>query len=226
VVFIGDSTAQVVAEGLADVSAVEGSLDVTIATRNGCGLMTTGALLDPLSGRWEPVPTPCVEHVETVVPSVVSDRRPDVVLAMVSSWDVAERRWDDGTESDPTDPLHQQRVGDDYTRLTERILAAGAAEVIWVLQPTPDGFWAGRGDGQDDDRWQQTSRDAVIALAATEPRVDVLDLVGWMAANDLLGDVDTRPDGIHFSPEGARRVGHWMRAELLTRAPVPEQLPT
>jgi hypothetical protein len=43
--------------------------------------------------------------------------------------------------------------------------------------------------------------------------------VGWMADNDLLDDVDTRPDGIHFSPEGAREAGRWLRNELLSRAP-------
>ncbi|TVR24036.1 MAG: SGNH/GDSL hydrolase family protein [Ilumatobacter sp.] len=217
VVFIGDSTGRIVAEGLAEVAASEGSIELAIATRNGCGLMTTGDLLNPMSGQWEPVPVGCIEQIERIIPTVVAERQPDVVLAMVSSWDVSERRWADGVESAPVDPLHQERLGADYARLAERLLDTGASEVIWLLQPTPNGFWQGSGEGQDDDRWQEASRDVVRALADVDPRADVLDLVGWMGDEGLLDDVDTRPDGIHFSPDAARDVGRWIRAELLAR---------
>lgn len=221
VVFIGDSTGRVVAEGLAEVAASEGSIDLTIATRNGCGLMTTGDLLNPMSGRWEPIPAECIEQVEQVVPDVVAEQQPDVVLAMVSSWDVSQRRWSDGVESTPVDARHQERLGADYARLVERLLDVGAGEVVWLLQPTPNGFWQNVGEGQDDDRWQEASRQVVRALADTAPRTEVLDLVAWMDTNDVLDDVATRPDGIHFAPEAAVEVGHWIRHELLVRsAPV------
>ena len=119
-----------------------------------------------------------------------------------SAWsrsrDIEDRVWDDAEGPlAVTDPRFAERLIADYDAATAGFEASGVARVLWVLPPLPalPLLDAARYDAYGA---------ALAEVVARHPgRAAVVDLRGWLARQPAIPD---RPDGLHWSPDGATRL--------------------
>jgi len=218
VVVAGDSTAEATGFGLAAWAVAHPDLaQVSIDAAEGCGFLRDG---EYDAGGWTTYTSRCESWLDDDLPASIASLQPDVVMLMTSSWDVLDRRWDDGPTLTPLDPEYRDRLLFDFTAVTDRLLAAGAAHVVFVREPVPVPLWGFGGEQAQSD----PARHAVIAatmdaIAASHAgRVTVVDLATWLDTADLTDDHDARPDGVHWTPDVALRIADEFLGEQLLRA--------
>jgi peptidoglycan/LPS O-acetylase OafA/YrhL len=211
----GDSTAEATAAGLVQWASEQPALaQVSVSTEPGCGFVRGG---ERMVLEWEPVPRRCGQWLDTTLPSTVAELRPDVVMLMTTSWDVIDRRWA-GEALTPLDDEYASRLAGDFDDVSQRIVAAGAGHVVWVLEPIPNVYWWSSGQAQEDPARHAAAYAAMRAAAAADERVSVVDLPAWLDAVSLSADRDARPDGVHWSPPAAARIARDFLGEQLVRA--------
>jgi hypothetical protein len=117
------------------------------------------------------------------------------------------------------DPVFAQRIHDDFTILTQRLLDAGAAHVVWVREPIPNVFWWSSGQTQEDPARHAVLYAAMDDIAEAYPgSVTVVDLPAWLDEQQLTTDREARPDGVHWSPEASALIARDFLGEQLLRA--------
>jgi hypothetical protein len=149
----------------------------------------------------------------------VTATQPDVVMMMVTTWDLVDHRWDDGDGLTPLDPVFATNLADSYAAITDELLGLGASSVAWVAPPIPNVWWGDQGTGQADPARHVVLRSVIDGLATSHPgKVSVIDLRKWFEDTGLAGDHDTRPDGVHIEPGAALRIAEDFLGERLVRA--------
>ncbi|MGB3735148.1 MAG: acyltransferase family protein [Ilumatobacter sp.] len=214
----GDSTAEAYGNGV--VAWAAASPDVAQAELNverGCGFVRGGAYR--LDDDWFEVRTACDRWLETDLVDRVVQATPDVVLMVTTSWDVLDHRWDDG-DGFTTDSVEMRdRLSTDFGAITDAVLAAGAGSVVWVEAPIPNPLWFSRGTAQE-----QPSRHAVLHEVMQDLAVDrpgdvyVVDLIEYFDDAGITADVETRPDGVHVTPQAAQSIAERFLGEQMLRA--------
>jgi hypothetical protein len=217
IVVAGDSTAEATGAGLAQWAVERPDLaQVTVAAEKGCGFVRNGEMLVQ---EWTPTDARCDRWLDRDLLDQVRSLQPDVVMLMTTSWDVLDRRWSPGEQLSPMDPTFADHIVLDFTALTDELLEAGAAHVVWVRELVPNVFWWSSGQSQEDPARHEVLYGAMDDLAAAHPgTVSVVDLAGWAAEHGLTDDHDARPDGVHWSPDAAARVARDFLGESLVRA--------
>jgi peptidoglycan/LPS O-acetylase OafA/YrhL len=215
----GDSTAEATATGLVTWASERPDLAVVGARAElGCGFVRGG---ERLVADWEDVPSRCDRWLDTDLPAEVAATRPDVVMLLTTSWDVLDRRWDGSTVLTPLDTEYAERIRTDFAAITQRLLDAGAAHVVWIREPIPNVFWWSSGQAQEQPDRHEVLYDVMDELAAVDPgRVSVVDLAGWLDDAGLATDQDVRPDGVHWSPDASARIAREFLGEALVRAAI------
>jgi hypothetical protein len=201
----GDSTAGALGAGVVLWAGERPDLaQVEIDAVPGCGLLRGGERL--VGAVMEPVGE-CADWVSDLLVPAVERTAPDVVVLMVTTWDLLDRRWDDDGLLDPIDARYRARLVADYSMAVEQIFAAGASSVVLVDHPVPDLFWKPATGPQED-----IERHAVLAGVRREvagrEQVEVIGLDRWLTDAGLDGDRTVRPDGVHLAPAAATRVVH------------------
>ncbi len=216
IVVAGDSTADATGAGILAWAAANPDLaQAELVTAPGCGFLT--------GGEWElgdeiVEPAGCENWVEGFLLPTVERVRPDVVMAMVTSWDLRDRRWDTDELLTPLDDVYAQRLRTDYAALVSDLLAAGAGHVALVRHPRPDPWWLPVAGIEED-----SARHAVIygvydELAAADPdHVSVVRLDDYFVQADIDRDQQVRPDGIHVAPGPAARIAKAFLGDRLVR---------
>ena len=220
IIVAGDSTARATAAGLLawavehpDVAQVE------VVGAPGCGFLRGG---ERREGGWKREPAECDRWLDDELPSRVAATQPDVVMMMVTTWDVVDHRWDAGDGLTPLDPEFARNLADAYATVTDQLLALGAGSVAWVAPPVPNVWWGNQGTGQEDPARHAVLRRVIDQLAsARADQVAVVDLRGWLDASGLAQDHDVRPDGVHFELGAALRIAEDFLGESLVRAALP-----
>jgi peptidoglycan/LPS O-acetylase OafA/YrhL len=217
VVVAGDSTAEATGAGLAQWAVERPDLaQVSILAEQGCGFVRGGEFLVQ---EWTEVDPRCERWAETGLAEQVGELTPDVVMLLTTSWDVLDRRWSPDESLSPVDPVFAQRIHDDFTILTQRLLDAGAAHVVWVREPIPNVFWWSSGQSQEDPARHEILYAAMDDIAEAYPgRVTVVDLPAWLDEQQLTTDQEARPDGVHWSPEASATIAREFLGERLLRA--------
>ncbi|MFN8017842.1 MAG: acyltransferase family protein [Acidimicrobiales bacterium] len=211
ILVIGDSTAEATGGGLVRWAAEHPDLaQVTIAAKSGCGFATGGTRVFPEGDQ--AISPACERYATTEVPAKVRELRPDVVVGMVTAWDVLDQRFPGTGVEQPWDREYRRRIEAGYTDVTEAALDAGAGHVLWLQQPPANPFWNPVVSPQED-----SARHGVIwkvqqALADREPdRVSTADLAWYLGSVRALDDHGSRPDGVHLSPAAARNLAEdWL----------------
>jgi peptidoglycan/LPS O-acetylase OafA/YrhL len=162
-----------------------------------------------------------VDEEQLVEPTVVSWTtaveafRPDVVLALVTPWDVADRRipergFDDWTHVG--EPAYDDYVRSEY-RAASEVLGATGARVLWMLGPALDRPVTPQNDPVRIAALNDLVRDAI----ATDPRATTVDYPGWLGRVGDTRDRTLRGDGMHLSPAGLEQVVPWLLDEIASR---------
>ncbi len=180
--------------------------------------LTPGDLVLPSGPRPR---SPQAELYETEWRQVVARARPDLVVLLVGWPEIFDHRVDGETVEVGGD-RHRRVFVAALDRLAGDLLTAAGPSATFVVLTTPI-FPADRQDGEmatflAGARPRVDVVNALLAdLAARQPRVEVIDLGSWLcpdACRRSAGGAAARPDGVHFSPEGARMVADWLTPRL------------
>lgn len=217
IVVTGDSTANALGAGVVAWAAANPELaQVEVVGAAGCGFLMGGERR--FGDELVSVAT-CEGWVESQLLPVVERTRPDVVVVMMTTWDVVGRRWDDGDVLTPLDPEYRRRIEGTYDALVETLVSTGAGRVAFVRQLVPDVWWSPQVNEEDEPERHQVVYDVYASIRDARPEaVDVVSFDRWFSAAGLDRDTDARPDGVHLAPEAAERVMDEYLGEQFVRA--------
>jgi hypothetical protein len=213
IVVVGDSTAVATSVGLAAwASDNPAYAAVAVRAEPGCGIIPDGHERASAADLVEK----CRE-VRDRTSAELPQLQPDVVVGMVTLADLDDRTWNEAEGPlGPLDGRFTERLMAAYDAATAAYLAAGATDVLWIVPPVPAVPY-----GPDQrhlvdparyDRYAQALHD----VAAAHPgAVSVVDVRTWLQAQQEPPD---RPDGLHWSPEGARRLADEFLAPVIVGA--------
>jgi peptidoglycan/LPS O-acetylase OafA/YrhL len=216
IVVAGDSTARANGTGLLFWAAANPELaQVEVVGAPGCGFLRGG---ERREGEFRPESEGCRYYLDDELPRRVAELQPDVVMMMVTSWDLVDRRWD-GVEYTPLDGEFEQRLLGDYAAIQNQLLDLGAGSVAWVKPPIPNVLWRDQGTGQED-----PARHAVAGAHHGRARAGRPGPRRRRRPRHVDGrdeprdDRDVRPDGVHVEPAASVRIAEEFLGEQLVRA--------
>jgi peptidoglycan/LPS O-acetylase OafA/YrhL len=217
IVVTGDSTADALGTGIVGWAAEHPDLaQVAVQAAQGCGFVMGG---DHLFGDEIVSTASCDGWPEAQLFPVVERSRPDVVAVMVSAWDLADRRWDDGELLRPEHPEYRARLLDTYTQLVDDLIAAGASRVAFIREPVPNVWWGGTVTDENDPGRHAVLAEVQAEVAAARPEhVRVIEFASWFTGAGLELDRDARPDGVHLAPGPAVSITDAYLGDQLMRA--------
>lgn len=212
VVVVGDSVARSLGNGLVGWGSASGRAAVWDLSRDGCGVWIDGEIQSLYAGTG-PLPRGCVDAVRTW-PRDIADFRPDVVVVLSTIWDLADRKlegWDRFRR--PGDRVFDEALLARYRDLVATATGVGA-RVVWLTAPCTDPddgglpFGAPRSRGAFEPR-RTAHLNGVLLPQLVAPNVEVVDLFGLVCPagryTSQVGPIPGgRPDGLHFSEDGAR----------------------
>lgn len=218
VLVVGDSVALTLGLGLCEWAAAH---DLVVFNRAflGCSLWS-GVDARRLTTRGEVRVRHIAEDVcgiEANWPRVMRQLRPAVVVAMFGYWEVFDVSWDGGeTWHAPGDATWAAQ----YARRIERaaqLLGAGGAQVLWLAPPC----FAGnpRHDLSDGDWFDRARVDALADVARRVADSSDITVSDVLPRTQCPVDFDVRPDGSHFSVEGALAAAEVLGPEILDVTP-------
>ncbi len=216
--FYGDSTALLTGMGMSTLSREHPDEFVSEGgfVELGCGLLT--GTERRRTDQVEGIRPECDTWLEDWAAAAEADPG-DVAVIQLGPWEVADQKLDPAGEflSVATSPelraVMQQRLA-----AAVDVLAAHH-KVVVILAPPTVSF--GRTDGRDppspypasDPARMQAFGGIIDEVAASRDRVAVVDLAGWVASQP--DDNTLRPDGVHFSNDGALRAAEWLAPRIL-----------
>jgi peptidoglycan/LPS O-acetylase OafA/YrhL len=219
IVVTGDSTSDALGTGVVGWAAANPELaQVEVEAALGCGFLMGG---DRLIGDEFVSTSSCDGWPRLKLIPRVGRTTPDVVAVMTTTWDILDRRWEDGEVLGPEDPRYRNRLVDTYTVLVDDLVASGAARVAFIRQPVSNSWWRSDFLADDDPSRHAVLRDVYDDVAAARPdTVRVIDLASWFTEAGFDTDTEVRPDGIHLTPEAATMIASRFLGEQLIRAAV------
>ncbi len=215
IVVTGDSTAEALGTGLVQWAAAHPDLaQVDVVSAPGCGFLLggerrTGDTVAPIEG--------CDRWINEFVYPTIERAEPDVVVSMVSSWDIIDRRWETDELLTPFDAPYASRLDTDYEQFVTDVFDRGATRFAFVRHPIQDVYWLPAADAQEDPARHDVLYGVYDRLAGVEERVDVVALDRWFSERGLDRSEEARPDGIHLAPEASARISEEFLGEALIR---------
>ena len=226
VMVVGDSVSRTIGYGLERWAARRDRYLVWSAGTEGCGLVAEGHLADR-SGREIDTNRKC-QVAAASWRDQVKTFRPDIVVVSSTLTDIQRRRLDSWDEmKTPGDAAFDDFLVNTYVTAQDAF-ASGGAQVVWItplcyedalgIFDEPDGRSAA-----DPDRIDYVRRVIYPRLVAARPDIRLFDLYDAVCpdgrfAREIEG-VDLRPDGAHFSAEGAVWVAEHFGTALLEGKP-------
>ena len=158
IIVAGDSTARATAAGLLAWAVEHPELaQVEVVGAPGCGFLRGG---ERREGGWKQPPAECDRWLDDELPARVAATQPDVVMMMVTTWDLVDHRWDDGDGLTPLDPVFASTPRRARTRPRRTSCSVSApARSRGSCRPIPNVWWGNQGTGQED---PGTSRGAAV----------------------------------------------------------------
>ena len=210
VLVVGDSVSRTIGYGLERWGTTTGDYLVWSAGTEGCGLVSEGWTTDR-AGREVPVDSKC-RTAATTWRDQVDTFQPDIVVVSTTLADIQRRRLDEWEEPlVPGDDAFDDYLVDTYSDAYD-IFSSSGAQVVWITPLCYEDALGifdepGGGSAADPERIDYV-RDVIYPrLGESRPDIRFFDLHeivcpdGRFAAE--MDGLTIRPDGAHFSPEGA-----------------------
>ena len=212
VLVVGDSTARTVGYGLERWAQSSEKAVVWSAGTEGCGIANEGATRDD-SNRTVQVADRC-RRVPEMWQEQIDAFRPDVIVVLSTGFDLQPRRLDNWTDFlAPGDPVFDQYLLEEYEAAAD-VLSSGGAVIQWMTNPCLREFIRVNVPLASDEDVIHVNRSVLADLERRHASVDLFDLHAIVCPGGAYapGTEEVpllRPDGIHFSPEGAQ----WLARE-------------
>jgi hypothetical protein len=217
---VGDSLAGNLAFGLAHVAG-KYNFDLLNYTAEGCSIAVGGRMRWP-NGQVHDFAGGCYSR-RSGLAAEVKRFDPDVVLVHSSIFDILDRHvdgWGDFSAIG-TQPMDGWLV--DQNRQVTNILGSQGARVIWSTIPCASFNPVIHGNHHTDaegNRRIDLANQRIRQLGTTLADLDARVCPGGGYSSSVEGDPVGRTDGVHFSPDAARRLAdRWLAPLLLTNRP-------
>ncbi len=224
VLIVGDSAALTLGDGLVKWGPATGRLQVWDAGKLGCPVGRGGDI------RYENQVIQDYGYCDwtTTLPQEISQIRPQVILVLFGTWDVADRlipgdtRW-----RSIGDPVYDRWLRGQISDIIDTMTAQGAT-VVWLSHPHIQEIeGAAQGPYPEETPARMDAFNAMVReVVATKPRAQMLDLEGHMRTlpegEMSLAD---RPDGIHWAKPAALALAPWLGTSLINVANGQPALP-
>ncbi|MEX1217442.1 MAG: acyltransferase family protein [Acidimicrobiales bacterium] len=214
---VGDSVALTLDNGIRQVIAP--TINVVGGSELGCGLLSSPKVLT-FDGSWTEEGNECPDH-DDYWTQLIAAQRPEVILVLWGAWDLYARDWGNGAVV-PGDEEFDNRYRDALDK-TLAVLSAEGAEVILLttpcFAPSPGQSAGPQHDVRRVERLGELQRERASSLNAASGSADVsvVDLQSVTCADGFTSQrdgVSWRPDGVHFSVDGAKVAANWVIANL------------
>ena len=219
VLVVGDSVGITLGRGLELWSRETGRTVVSNEARKYCSL---GRYLTRIAGFGPQEQGDGCNDWQTRWARDVDDFDPDVVVVLYTVWEIALRELPGASDfTAPGTPALDAWQRSEYDVAAD-VLGARGANVVWLTIPCTPDYPSTPGSPT----WFVNER-AIAGVARDRDFVRVLDLDAQVCPNHEFraeyGGVDpARPDGNHFSDDGALAAARWISPILLGDAPPPE----
>ncbi len=213
VLVVGDSVAYALAEdGLIPQANAGSGLRVVDRASIGCTLMRD--VDDPVDE--------VIRNCSPDWPGVVADVDPDVAVLLLGGFAGVVPAPVDGEEVWPCEAAYDERWRERLTDAVD-VLGAGGATVVLVTAPTTSMDAVKGEDPERFDARQACTNRVLEEVARSQPGVHLVDLAGWTCfawpvCSTEVDGVELRPDGVHFTDDGAQVVARWMAPQLVEAA--------
>ena len=212
VVFVGDSVAATLVVQLAAEAAARG-IGLGRSVRPGCGILRgQPTTLDGFTPPWAAACDRAVDEWRAEIA-----RMPGDVVLLLSTWDGAPRLLD-GLFVDPSTPEGRATMAGLVGEVVDAIAPPFSGRTVVLLAEAIPTQGVTTGDASAARVAEARRHRAVLRMVARadRARVRVLNLDRWLCpagapCPTTVGGVIARPDGGHFSPEGAA----WLAPQLL-----------
>jgi peptidoglycan/LPS O-acetylase OafA/YrhL/lysophospholipase L1-like esterase len=220
--FFGDSTARRLSRGLGPwLQEVAGGSEVRGSIKLGCGLLDASER--EWHGAWRDFGT-CRGSVARWA-SAARRGRPDLAIVLVGANDVRNFRFLHGGRGHVLgDGLVDKQLRATVAAMIDGFARAGV-KVIWLTSPSIELRYQDREsprseiDASDPSRMERLNQIVAWEARKRPNVVRVVDLAAELRRwPDGEWSTDLRPDGVHFSDEGARRVADEWLGEAVMRA--------
>jgi peptidoglycan/LPS O-acetylase OafA/YrhL len=211
VLVVGDSTAGTLGEGLQRWGLDTGTMDVWVSGWFGCPITRGGQI------RWVddivfPVKKQC-DAWPTVRAAELRDVRPDVVVVLSGTWEVTDRKLA-GTKTwrHIGDPVLDQKIAADLSAFTDLQRSRGA-RVLWLIHPEIRTSLMAKLPGpfpEEEQARMDRLNDIIRVVAAARSHTYTLDLPAYLRTEPGGGELAHRPDGFHWSKDGAYAEAQWL----------------
>ncbi len=214
---VGDSVGFTLGVGLDEMQSP--TLSVQDGAVLGCGVIRGDFLI---AGKWNRDAPECSGWLERWRDRVVSEQD-DVVVALWAMWDLFDRRVDGQVLRWGTPEMDRYLLAGLDGAVTT-LTSTGARLVLLTSPYYEPADLATRSDrlGTAFEKSRVDHWNALLAaVAQAHPgAVSLVDLHAYMSpggqsVNTIDGVDDVRPDGIHFSPEGAGVVARWLEPQIV-----------
>jgi peptidoglycan/LPS O-acetylase OafA/YrhL len=215
---VGDSVGLTLGRGLELWSRETGRTVVENAARKYCSL---GRHHPRIAGFGPQVQGAGCNDWQTSWAREVERFDPDVVVVLYTIWELALRQLPGSADFlAPGDPAIDAWQRSEYTTAAD-VLGARGATVVWLTIPCTPEYPSTRGAPL----WSVNER-TIASVARDRAFVHVLDLEeqlcpGHAFRADYRGVDPVRPDGNHFSDDGALAVARWMTPVVLGDVAAP-----
>jgi len=211
VMVVGDSQARSLGSGLEQWALDVDRALVWNAAIGGCGLPEVGQVR--FGGNWV---DPCPAARDTYVRGIQSFD-PDVVIVLSSVWDLLPRRLDAWPGAKQIgDPEFRDFLRTEYENAVG-YLSAGGARVVWIRPACTGPDWLFTVAETDLVLLDQEIITPIVEASASVSRFDLGAILctDGTAIRRTDDGLETRPDGIHFSPESSLWFAETYGDELL-----------
>ncbi|MHB1139525.1 MAG: acyltransferase family protein [Microthrixaceae bacterium] len=214
----GDSSALMTSAGLSAYSREHPEELVTTPgfTALGCGLLTDGERI--VRGESKPPDEECVGWEQRWADASAATPS-DLAVLQLGPWEITDQRLEADGEilTIGEDPEMDDAIRDGLRRAID-VLLVDNGRVVLLSPPDVD---VGRVDGrsptvafdESDPARMGRFRELLAEVAAEHPRVDVVQLDDWVAAQP--DDRRLRPDGVHFTDRTTLEVAAWLGPRLV-----------
>ena len=194
----------------------------------GCGVVrygkkrvdgTSEGPVGDICSNWN-VPVAPHEVADTEVvswPTAIELFQPDIVLAIVSSWDAVDRIVP-GVSEDWTaigDPVFDDYALSEYIEANE-VLSASGADVYWLMSPYLNRALLPGDHRERVDGLNAIVEEAVATVLAADSTASItlVDYGAWIGDVGGIRETRLRDDGVHLSATGFAEIGPWLIGEI------------
>jgi peptidoglycan/LPS O-acetylase OafA/YrhL len=211
VLVVGDSAAATLGNGLQRWGLDTGAMDVWVSGWIACPITRGGQI------RWVDDNVFTVKKQCDAWPSVraadLRNVKPDVVVVLSGTWEVTDRKLaGTNTWRHIGDPVLDRKIAADLGAFTDLQRSRGA-RVLWLLHPEIRTSVMAKLPGplpEEDQARMDRLNDIIRVVAASRSRTYTLDLPAYLRTEPGGGELAHRPDGFHWSKDGAYADAQWL----------------